>query len=171
MKVKINQLRLDNFEKFYSFAKDFVLNQFLDYPSRVRRIYWEKEFNRTDLRKKIKKGQARILTAIVEAEIVGFGLLEIDNLGGIYLSWLCVDKGFRGKGIGSSLLERVDKLALQRKCHFIYLYTENGRNIDFYKKRGFDLVGLHKESWCGMDEYIMQKNISKPFPGQWRIKK
>lgn len=164
MKIQIKQLRLKGFGKFYRFAKDFLLNQFLAYPSKVREFYWDCDFHRGRLQKAIKSKEKVVLVARSGEKIVGFAVLRIDRGGGTQCPWLGVDKDFRSQGVGSALVDQMEKVALERKCHFIFLHTENKDNIKFYKKCGYYLVGLQKEAWGGVDEYLLQKNLRKPFP-------
>lgn len=72
---------------------------------------------------------------------------------------MAVKKNFRGEGIGTKLIEELDKWALANKFHYIYLNTETDKNIEFYKKRGFRYVGIQKNSWFGEDEHILEKNV------------
>lgn len=167
MKFKVEWLKIKDFRKFQRFARDIILDQFLDYPSRIRKYYWKKDFNRDDLKRGLKTKKNMILLAKSPEKIIGFAFLNCDRGGGVQVSWLGVDKSFRQKGIGSSLLKEIEKHARQHQCHFIYLWTENKNNIKFYQKRGYYLVGIQRESWFGMDEYLMQKNIGKPFSKQW----
>jgi ribosomal protein S18 acetylase RimI-like enzyme len=163
MDYQIKQLNSKDFEKFYTFAHDFVLNQFLDYPPVVRRKWFSIEFKKKELLEKLKEEKLIVLLAYDKDAIIGFSMIFLEDGGALYLSWLCVDEQYRGKGIGSSFLKRIETIALDNKRHFIYLSTENLRNIEYYKKRGFYLVGLRKEAWFGMDEYAMQKNLCTPF--------
>lgn len=160
---KIEQLKIEGFENFYVFAKDFIFNQFLDYSPQLRVYWWRVDFEKDSLRKKLAGGENTVLLGKVGKEIVGFSLINYGPGGGVHLSWMGVDERYRGQGIGSAFLRETEKLALRHYSHFIYLWTENDRNIEFYKKRGFYYVGVQREAWCGMDEHLMQKNIAKPF--------
>lgn len=160
MKHSINQLSTTDLSPFLTFLKNFILNQFLDYPPNVRQAYWQKDFgNKERLLKELKTNKTRIYVARDKKKIIAFALVKIEPGGGFFLSWLGVDKPYRGQGIESEFLKKVEKVALAEGCHFIYLWTENQNNIRFYKKRGFGLVGLQKQAWYGQDEYLMQKNI------------
>lgn len=168
MKFKVEQLKIKDFKEFYKFVKDFILKQFLDYPPRIRRFYLKKNLNQDSLKKALKTKEKVILVARSEEKIIGFILIAFDRGGGTHCSWFGVDENFRNHGVGSRLMREIEKLAQRRKCHFIYFWTENRNNIKFYQKRGYYLVGLQKESWYGMDEYLMQKNIGKPVSKQWK---
>ncbi len=52
----------------------------------------------------------------------------------------------KGKGIGSALLNEVEKIAKKNRCERIWLITTND-NIDalrFYQRRGFEIVAVHR---------------------------
>ena len=51
-----------------------------------------------------------------------------------------------GKGVGTALLEEVEKLAKDRRCKRIWLITTND-NVDalrFYQKRGYEIKSIHR---------------------------
>jgi len=58
-----------------------------------------------------------------------------------WLGWTCVDKKFRGKKIGSKLLNFVIKKARKNNKKFLKLYTSTNKNERIagmmYKKKGF----------------------------------
>ena len=53
-----------------------------------------------------------------------------------------------GQGIGTALLEQVIALAREKNCLKVSLITTNDNihAIQFYQKRGFDLVRMHPDS-------------------------
>ncbi len=161
---QVKELKVKELKRFCPFATGFILNQFLDYPLKIRRKYIKDDFDRRKLRGEIKNGRRIILTASEEKEFIGFASFYFERGGGVVLQWLGVDKNRRCRGVGSRILEEVAKKAKEHHCHFIVLSTENENNIKYYQKRGFYLVGLHKEAWYGVDENLMQKNICRPFP-------
>ena len=62
-----------------------------------------------------------------------------------------------GQGNGTALLEQVIAIAREMNCLKVSLITTNDNihAIQFYQKRGFDLVRLHKDS-------IQQARVLKP---------
>ena len=50
------------------------------------------------------------------------------------INFFAVDPGIKGKGIGTLLLNELEK---QEKGKFIYLFTDNGSTYQFYTHRGF----------------------------------
>ena len=54
------------------------------------------------------------------------------------LNFLAVAPNIKGKGIGTLLLNELEK---QEKGKHIYLFTDSGSTYQFYSRRGFDEVG------------------------------
>ncbi len=52
------------------------------------------------------------------------------------------------KGIGSSLLAEVERIAMVNGCIRVWLITtnDNTRAIEFYKNRGYNIVSVHKDA-------------------------
>lgn len=167
IKIKVQQLKLEDFEKFYQAAKKLILDQFIDYPPNVRNFYWRLSFRRKDLQEELLDDDEITIVAKDKEKIIGFLSAVFEVGGGLRIAWLIVDQNYRGQGVGGKLVERIEKIALNEKCHFVFLYTESGGAMDFYRKHGYRLVGEMKEAWCGRDEVVMQKNVSKPFEDNW----
>lgn len=87
-----------------------------------------------------------------EGEIKGFVSI-IDNE---FIGALFVDVKFQGMGIGSRLIdysiEKYKKLTLA-------VYKENKKSVEFYTRKGFEIIeeGLNEDS--GYPEYIMENKI------------
>ena len=160
---EIKEVEASNLEQFLDFAKKFILNQFFDYPQNVRNAYWKYDFNRENLLKQIEKDEADIFVAIVDKKIVGFSVVDFYYGGQAHMKWIGILEDYRGEGIGTALLLKIEENLKKHYCHFITIWTETKKNVEFYKKRGYYLIGLQKESWFGIDEYLMQKNLRKPF--------
>ena len=109
-------------------------------------------------------------------EIVGddghkpFNIVEYDEngdviggiLGGTYWGWMYIDilwvqEDFRHKGIGSKLLEEAEKEAIQRGCHHVHLDTMSWQAPDFYKKHGYEIVGILPDIPSGNQKYLLMK--------------
>ncbi|MEL3971726.1 GNAT family N-acetyltransferase [Rossellomorea oryzaecorticis] len=61
---------------------------------------------------------------------------------------ISLDSLEEGKGIGSALLQEVERAAILNKCERVKLITTNDNlpALKFYQKRGFDLVKIHKNA-------------------------
>jgi GNAT superfamily N-acetyltransferase len=88
------------------------------------------------------------ICATVDEKIIGFGSLSVKNnlwqegfLG--HVDELVVDKEYRGRGIGTQLLEHVISLARRKGCLRIELDTAFHREEahQFYERHGFENRG------------------------------
>jgi len=64
-----------------------------------------------------------------------------------YLPWFGVDAALQGKGVGSELMARC--LTVVDGDHLpAYLETPNPRNVSFYERHGFEVVGESQAGAC-----------------------
>ncbi len=77
-----------------------------------------------------------------------------------------VERGWRGKGVGSALLERLIGLAHEHGFHKMVLsaFPDNRAGMALYEKFGFRTVGIYREQglldgrW--VDTVIMEKILA-----------
>ena len=86
-------------------------------------------------------------------------------LGGTYWGWLYIDilwvaDMHRGKGIGSKLLAEAEKQAVQRGCHHVHLDTMSWQAPDFYKKRGYETLGILPDIPSGHQKHLLMKKLT-----------
>jgi ribosomal protein S18 acetylase RimI-like enzyme len=76
-----------------------------------------------------------------------------------YLDTICVDEAFRGQGIGSELLDALDKMAKREAKSVIGLCVDqaNPNAQRLYERKGFAVVG--EQMLSGHKYNHMQKNI------------
>jgi len=82
---------------------------------------------------------------IAELEGDRTGLLTY-NINNNELEIITLNAQVEGKGIGTALLEEVEKLAKLKKCKRIWLITTND-NVDalrFYQKREYEITSVHR---------------------------
>ena len=94
---------------------------------------------------------------------------ENDNLiggllGGTYWGWMYVDilwvhEEHRHKGIGSRLLREAEKEAVCRGCHHVHLDTMSWQAPDFYKKHGYEVIGILPDIPNGNQKYLLMKAL------------
>lgn len=80
----------------------------------------------------------------IDNKVIGHAMVEVryDLFTGdkyFYLNYFCVDKEYRCKGIGSKLLNELEKYAIDYNIDFMR-FTSNNKRIDahnFYKNRGY----------------------------------
>lgn len=93
-----------------------------------------------------------IYVAKIDGKIVGYIIIDIMEKNNSFIRYrkllvvdtLCVDENYRGKGIGTQLLEFAKKLGKKNKCTDMYL-TVNPKNenaIKVYEKFGMRLKDM-----------------------------
>lgn len=99
--------------------------------------------------------------------IIGWGSLNVFNSREAYRFVadfsVYVERGWRGKGVGSRLLERLVELARQHGFHKMVLsaFPTNTSGVALYEKFGFRTVGVYREQgmldghW--VDTVVMEK--------------
>lgn len=161
--ILVKQITEDEFDEFFTLYERLVKTEFPEYPEKVREfiVKHPQEWNKQKLSFLLKEQQCYFLAAKLNNKIVGL-LYAFKPQGGVSIGlWLMVDPQFQHKGVGKILLTNWEQLALKDKCHSLQLAAPD-RNIEFYKKMGFDLIGLYKKAWYGADEYLFSKLIQEP---------
>ena len=85
-------------------------------------------------------------------------------LGGTYWGWMYIDilwvkDEHRKKGIGSALLAEAEKEARRRGCHHVHLDTMSWQAPDFYKKHGYEVIGVLPDIPLGNQKYLLMKAL------------
>ena len=105
------------------------------------------------LREKISLGVE--IEGNIESRIVGsisFNALHIE----LFIS----NAEARGKGYGSQLLDKVEKMAVEKGCHYIVLETMSFNAPKFYKNKGFEVIKEVKNSpITGESHFYMYKSL------------
>lgn len=107
--------------------------------------YWQDNFNAV---KNIYIPQSKTYVYEEDEEIKGFiSILNDDFIGALFVS-----PNEQGKGIGSKLIEyannKFDNLKLA-------VYKQNEKSVDFYIKKGFEILSKEINEDSGFEEYIM----------------
>lgn len=170
MRITTSNLKEKELGEFHKLFKKILKQDFPEYSREVREIQLNREFTKKNFLKMIGRKDEVVIITKTKGGIIGFTVLSKDTGGVVNLIWMGVKRGFRNLGVGSRLLEATEKWALNHQCHCILVNTENKRNVAFYLKRGYDYVGIQKEAWYGVKEYLLQKNICKPFRSIFKIR-
>lgn len=111
-----------------------------------------------------KKVLSRYFKVMKKGEQVGQILYDVDpkrykhqyNVGKVEksdggISHFHVEPNYRGKGIGSSLIEKVERLAKKdgKKRLVLEAKAKNIRAIKLYKSHGFEIIGKKNYHWSG----------------------
>jgi len=166
----LNSEDLNQPEKF----KEYI-NSLIDDPDAVvsfkkRRTLNDEIFWLKNTIKQISEHKNVTLLAEDKNKIIGMGgiALQEERREHVALMGLSIIKGYRGIGLGSYLMEKLVDLAKtelepQPKIIRISTLSINKKGIEFYKKHGFDIVGIIPDQFeYGselVDEVIMLKYI------------
>lgn len=103
-----------------------------------------------EIGKKVERDPDLFIVAEHQGKIIGAVLGGFDGRRGIVYH-LAVDPGYRQHGIGSVLMEELEKRLRAKGCIRSYLLStrENHEAIDFYEKRG----------WGRLDLFVYGKNL------------
>ena len=85
-------------------------------------------------------------------------------LGGTYWGWMYVDilwihEDHRKNGIGSRLLAEAEKEAVRRGCHHVHLDTMSWQAPEFYKKHGYEVIGILPDIPEGNQKFLLMKAL------------
>jgi len=160
-KIKIKKSKLSDLDSFLDLFRVSVRTQFPGYSQKTKKYFLGKMFTRKNFILEIKQKKADLLLAAVGEKIVGFLLAYLPYGGISYISWLAVKESFQGKGAGTALLKEYEVIAKEKGIHKIHLWTDK-RNLKFYKRNGWTLVGMIPENYFGADDWLFYKTIQKP---------
>ena len=87
-------------------------------------------------------------------------------VGGTYWGWMYVDilwvhEEHRRKGIGTKLLRTAEKQAKERGCHHVHLDTMSWQAPEFYKKHGYEVLGVLPDIPTGNQKYLLTKSLQE----------
>ncbi len=108
-----------------------------------------------------------------DSEDMVIGMATGSIMAGVgHLSELLVDATYRGKGLGSALLEVFENRCIEDNCHKLTVHTErNGPARSFYEHRGWELEAIHYRDMAGLDYVRLVKFLDEDFePGGERRK-
>ena len=78
----------------------------------------------------------------------------------LHIDFLWVDDSLRGQGHGKELLTRIEEFAIEHGCKLIQLDTFSFQAPNFYKKFGYEEIGIVDDSPTkDSKQYYLVKNI------------
>ena len=134
---QIRPCRSEDFDGVFELLKQLWPEKSLD-PVALRTV-----FNRA-----VGSDSQAYVCVADEEKVIGFGSLTVNNNlwqeGYLaHVDELVVDVDYRGRGIGTQLIEHLIQLAKQRGCRRVELDTAFHRNEahEFYERQGFENRG------------------------------
>lgn len=161
MESVIRPLKEEEVGSFYSFLSESIRGRFPEYTEKTREYFAEKRHSRDKLREELKAGARSVLVAAAEGKYAGFLMYEPLFGGVAFCNWLVVKEELQGRGLASRLLEEWERISREAGAHKLIIWTNN-RNVEFYKKRGFILVGNIPDNYFGATDYLLYKSIQEP---------
>lgn len=77
----------------------------------------------------------------------------------IYIDILWVDERYRKHGLGSKLLEEIEKIAKEQNCSLIHLDTFDFQAKDFYLRQGYEVFGVLEDCPQNHCRYYLKKKV------------
>ena len=118
---------------------------------------WTREFFEEEL---VENGRTTCLVSVYQGKVVGY-YTAWHVAGESSLNKIGVDPEFRGKGIGSRLLEDFLASSFGRGSEdcFLEVAVNNLPAIAMYEKFGFEKVAIRRNYYAkiGVDAYVMRK--------------
>ncbi len=101
----------------------------------------------------IRHPDSTVIVAEQDDAITGFAIARFSEMS-IHINLLAVDDAVRGQGVGASLIEWIRASAAVAGIATINLEVRrtNEGAVAFYKKLGFETVGMHKGYYEGLDD-------------------
>ena len=77
----------------------------------------------------------------------------------VYVDILWVDEQYRKHGLGTQLLNEIEKIAIEEKCRLIHLDTFDFQAKDFYIKQGYEVFGVLEACPANHCRYYLKKKL------------
>ncbi|CAM5194844.1 RimJ/RimL family protein N-acetyltransferase OS=Ureibacillus acetophenoni OX=614649 GN=SAMN05877842_12137 PE=4 SV=1 [Ureibacillus acetophenoni] len=113
-----------------------------------------------------KQSNATILVAEDDGKLIGYMMLiggtAKKNQHNAYIV-IGILESYRGKGVGTALFEYAEKWAIENNISRLELttITENAAGVALYKKRGFEIEGVKRNSLKINGEFVDEYYMSK----------
>ena len=126
--------------------KEFLVDKLVDYN--LSQVPATQEENFIDLSRKVLSEDGKILAGII---------VRMYCWRCIYIDTFWIDESMRGEGLGTLLLEEVERVAKENGSHLIHLDTFDFQAKDFYLAHGYSVFGELEDCPKGHTRYFMSK--------------
>ncbi|MFU2418846.1 GNAT family N-acetyltransferase [Peptacetobacter sp. AB800] len=153
-KLKDGEMDLKRFTKENNYTvsgcngsdKAFLVDKLVDYN--LSQVPATQEENFIDLSRKVLSEDGKILAGII---------VKMYCWKCIYIDTFWIDESMRGEGLGTLLLEEVERVAKENGSHLIHLDTFDFQAKDFYLAHGYSVFGELEDCPKGHTRYFMSK--------------
>ena len=155
-KLKDGEMDLKRFTKENNYTvsgcngsdKAFLVDKLVDYN--LSQVPATQEENFIDLSRKVLSEDGKILAGII---------VRMYCWRCIYIDTFWIDESMRGEGLGTLLLEEVERVAKENGSHLIHLDTFDFQAKDFYLAHGYSVFGELEDCPKGHTRYFMSKGL------------
>jgi GNAT superfamily N-acetyltransferase len=134
-------------------ALDFAL--YFDLRWRVLREAWTTD---RESGKDEHEDNAVHLMAYVDQRLVGVGRLNFNSPTEGQIRYMAVESSFSGRGIGSTILEKLEEIARDSRSTRLVLNAREGV-VPFYEKQGYSVSGAADKLFGCIVHWRMYKNL------------
>ena len=159
--MSIHALSSQDIDQFYPVFTSVLNTEFPGYTREVIYYLFNRIYTRDTLKFWVQRKEKIIIGAFENDSIVGFAVIDSPYGGVSFCRWLGVFKDHQRKGIGTSLIQKWEVLARESKAHKMEVAGQPEAK-KFYEKMGFDLEGMRKKSYFGIDQYLFGKILAEP---------
>ena len=92
-------------------------------------------------------------------KIIGGCLAEVYCWKIMFIDILWFDEAYRKQGLGSQMLQEMERIAREKNCTLIHLDTYDFQAKDFYLKHGFEVFGVLEDCPPGHCRYFLKKSL------------
>jgi len=157
-KIEIRKIKISDLKLFWSLFRKTIWRDFPEYSREAKNYLFKKAYSKSTFEKWVNKKEGIILIALIKDKIIGYIVSESCYAGVVLLAWIAIDRNFQGRGVGSLLLKEYEIVAKRHKIHKVYLWT-NKRDLKFYKKNGYIILGHIPRFFFKIDHWLCYKDI------------
>jgi ribosomal-protein-alanine N-acetyltransferase len=138
-------MRLDDLDRVYRIERELFTNP------------WPQVFFENDL---VSKETVAFVVEVKDT-VIGYSLATCIE-GKFHVTNIAVDKNYQRQGIATHLMQKLEDVAVEKKCYSAYLEVrpDNEAAINLYRKLGYSLTHIRKHYYIDDDDaYVMQKEL------------
>lgn len=98
------------------------------------------------------------IAAYDEDKMVGVARLHFNSKEEVQTRYMAVEEGYRNRGIGSKMLEKLEEIAKEKGARYVMLNARENA-VGFYLKNGYELVEKSYLLFGTIQHYKMRKML------------
>lgn len=155
MNIVIKDLKITGNDDLATIYTKTVMDAFPEYTESVRKFFSSGDYLRRMMESYFRFG------AFDGDKLVGYVLAQKPFGGVVFVVWIAILPEFQGRGIGKSLMQKIEEVVKPFGVHNLQLNAD-AKNLSFYEKLGYEKIGFDKKGYFGADSYILKKVLQEP---------